>query len=113
MEGSMGGCKKTGMKVFIDIHGIAPDSYTVPLWGNPEYLYSALEWFVTQFANDDKPHQQGQGCSTGPGTCTIRKSSEYVAGQTGKRILAKHSRLLIVVEGNHRWSRCHSNVHWE
>jgi aryl-phospho-beta-D-glucosidase BglC (GH1 family) len=107
-------CKKNGVKVFIDIHGIAPDSYTLPLWGVPEYLYAALEWFAAQFAGDDtfiaidvknEPHQQGQGCGTGPNDAvwdasTTANNWPYVAGQAGRRILAKNPHLLILVEGN-------------
>nr|BAF57415.1 putative glycosyl hydrolase family5 [uncultured symbiotic protist of Mastotermes darwiniensis] len=110
----MADCKKAGIKVFIDIHGIQPDSYTLPLWGDTEYLISALEWFANEFKNDDtfiaidvknEPHQQGQGCGTGANDAVWESSTRsnnwpYVAGLAGKRILAKNPGLLILVEGN-------------
>jgi aryl-phospho-beta-D-glucosidase BglC (GH1 family) len=108
-------CAANGIKVFIDVHGVTPGSYQNPLWGDPAALYSGLEWFAGNYANDDtiigidvknEPHS-GAGCQYAQSssdavwdTSTTANNWPYVAGQAGKRILAKNPHLLILVEGS-------------
>nr|BAF57326.1 putative glycosyl hydrolase family5 [uncultured symbiotic protist of Hodotermopsis sjoestedti] len=102
-------CKKEGLKVFIDVHGIAPDSYTDALWGTPEYLYKAVEFFADAYKDDDtvigidiknEPHGE---CGSSSGatwdSSTTDNNWHYVSLTAANRILAKNPNLLILVEG--------------
>lgn len=102
-------CKKYGIKVFIDVHGIESDSYTLPLWGTPEYLYTALEWFASNYKSDDtiiavdiknEPHGKCDGGDHAVWDKSTSANNWYNTAKTAAtRVLAKNPNLLILVEG--------------
>lgn len=106
-------CKKNGVKVFVDVHGVLPDSYMQALWfdsSHPvEYLYSALEWFADNFKSDDtiigidvknEPHGQCDYAEKAVwDSSTADNNWKNTAETAAKRILAKNPNLLIFVEG--------------
>nr|BAF57291.1 putative glycosyl hydrolase family5 [uncultured symbiotic protist of Reticulitermes speratus] len=102
-------CKKNGVKVFIDIHGVEPDQYQDATWGKPEYIYTALEWFANEFKSDDtiigidiknEPHGQCDYADKAIwDSSTADNNWRSTAATAASRIHAKNPNLLIFVEG--------------
>lgn len=105
-------CKKYGIKVMVDVHGLIPDSYTSPLWidsSHPlEYLVGGLEWLASHYKNDDtliaidiknEPHGKCDSEHATWDDSTADNNWKHAAEVAGGRILGANPNLLVMVEG--------------
>jgi hypothetical protein len=114
----MADLKKYRLKMFIDIHGLKDDSYSLPLWYDSEhpaeYLVSALEWFANRYKSDDTvigldiKNEPAGACNAGGGTALWDDSTrpdnwKHFVEQTVPRLLAVNPNLLMFVEGIECW----------